>query len=185
MASIRRTGLRIACVLPMIFIRCEETGPVGGSKDITLPAVRKLVGAYRLDHFRVAYDDGKSLSDASPDVAFSGNMTITEDNRITQDVTVNNITVHMTAEIVSTPDDSTLRVSSQKKTYNIRIRFTSPTLVTVMDAHPLGGAFIETDTWTRTSTKVLKRPDRGDSRAGEAATTGAGAAGLLRQRHDG
>jgi len=169
----------------MICIRCEETGPTDGSKDTTLPAVKKLIGVYRLDHFLVVYDNGTSLSDASPNIVFSGNMTITKANQISQDVTVNNVSVQMTADVLSAPDDSTLRVSSQKKTYNIRIRFKSPTLVTVMDAHPIGGAFVETDTWTRTSTFVPKRRDSGEPPDGAAALMGAGAAASHAPRRGG
>jgi hypothetical protein len=149
----------IACILSMAFIRCEESGPTDGSKDITLPAVKRLVGTYRLDHFQIAYDDGNFLSDASPNVTFSGTMTITTANQITQDVTLNGVSVHMTADVVSAPDDSTLRVNSQKKSYTIRIRFSAPTLITVLDGHQIGGTFVEMDTWTRTSVVVGKRAD--------------------------
>ena len=163
----------------MAFIRCEESGPTDGSKDITLPAVKKLVGTYRLDHFLVAYDDGKILSDASPNFTFSGTMTISTANQITQDVTVNGVSVHMTADVVSAPDDSTLRVDSQKKKYNIRIRFAAPTLITLMDARQIGGNYTETDTWTRTSVTVGKRADRRNFIEKSAESPGGGMGSLI------
>jgi hypothetical protein len=179
--SRRPTVVWIACILSMSFIQCEESAPTKESKDLTLPAVKKLVGDYRLDHFQVAYDDGSILSDGSPNVVFTGSMTVTADNQITQDVTFNGVSVHMTAGIVSAPNDSTLQVNSQKKTYNIRIRFAAPVLTTVLDAHQIGGNFIETDTWSRTPGTAQKRMDPGLRVKETAGHPGGGAGAFFRR----
>ena len=105
----------IACILSIAFFRCEESAPTKASKDITLPAVKKLVGTYRLDHFFVAFDDGSTLSDATPNITASGTMTITTANQITQDATLNGASVHMTAAILSAPNDTTCRSIPRKR----------------------------------------------------------------------
>jgi hypothetical protein len=142
----------------MVWTACEESSPTDTSKPGSRPTVQQLVGTYRLSHFKLEYENGTTITDATPGVSVSGTMTISKEGNLLQTITVSG-KIENYAATIEIKNDSIMGLALGAAKQDVKYHWdgTNLTLVyTFQDADM--GVVIETDQWQRTSLTVQSNP---------------------------